>query len=121
MTSNPRHELRGKGMPARLLKIPPSLLKTMNGRKGKDAWTSYNGRVYNITPYKDFHPGGVGELLRGAAKSSDKLFNDIHPWVNWDGMLSECMVGIMVAEGEGNIVLEVEGQASSSGSLDEMD
>lgn len=87
----------------------------MNGRKGKDAWTSYNGKVYNISSYRDFHPGGVGELLRGAGKDSGKLFNEVHPWVNWDGMLAECMVGILVSEGEGNVALE------AGGELDEMD
>lgn len=29
-----------------------------------DAWSVYNGRVYNITPYLKFHPGGVGELMQ---------------------------------------------------------
>lgn len=74
------------------------MLKQHNGRKGTDAWTSYQGKVYNITPFAPFHPGGKGELLRGAGKDSEKLFAEIHPWVNWDGMLAECMVGILVAE-----------------------
>lgn len=77
------------------------MLKTQTGRKGTDAWTSYNGKVYNITPYVSFHPGGKGELLRGAGKDSGKLFLETHPWVNWDGMLGECLVGILVSENEG--------------------
>ena len=76
------------------------MLKAQNGRKGMDAWTSYQGKVYNITPYLPFHPGGRGELLRGAGKDSGKLFFEIHPWVNWDAILGECLVGILVSEND---------------------
>ncbi|EFR04492.1 hypothetical protein MGYG_07500 [Nannizzia gypsea CBS 118893] len=113
LTSNPRNNLRGAGLPPTLIRVTPSMLKQHNGRKGSDAWTSYQGKVYNITPFVPFHPGGKGELLRGAGKDSEKLFVEIHPWVNWDGMLAECMVGILVAE-------HSPGENQNAG-LDEMD
>ncbi|KAH8693758.1 cytochrome b5-like heme/steroid binding domain-containing protein [Talaromyces proteolyticus] len=100
LVSNPKNNLRGAGLPPNLIRVTPSLLKSHHGRKGVDAWTSYNGKVYNITPYLPFHPGGKGELMRGAGKESDKLFLEIHPWVNWEGILGECLVGIMVSEHE---------------------
>ncbi|KAL6237358.1 hypothetical protein BDW75DRAFT_203942 [Aspergillus navahoensis] len=100
LTSNPNHKLRGANLPATLIKVTPSMLKLQNGRKGMDAWTSYQGKVYNISPYLPFHPGGKGELLRGAGKDSGKLFLEIHPWVNWDAILGECLVGILVSENE---------------------
>lgn len=90
------------------------MLKSQNGRKGRDAWTSYQNKVYNITPFLPFHPGGEGELLRGAGKDSAKLFLEYHPWVNWDGMLGECLVGILVSEEDGL-------QSSESSELDTMD
>jgi cytochrome b involved in lipid metabolism len=34
----------------------------------EDAWSCFNGRVYNITPYLRYHPGGVGELMRVAGR-----------------------------------------------------
>ena len=74
------------------------MLKEKNGRKGKPAWSSYHGKVYNLTPYLPFHPGGEGELRRAAGKDGTKLFMDVHPWVNWENMLGECMVGILVSE-----------------------
>ena len=74
------------------------MLKSQTGRKGKDAWTVYQGKVYNITPYLQFHPGGEAEIMKGAGRDSAKLFMEVHPWVNWDGMLSECLVGVLVAE-----------------------
>ncbi|KAL4923050.1 uncharacterized protein BDV17DRAFT_296723 [Aspergillus undulatus] len=100
LTSNPNHKLRGANMLPGLIKVTPSMLKAQHGRKGMDAWTSYQGKVYNITPYLPFHPGGKGELLRGAGKDSGKLFLEIHPWVNWDAILGECLVGILVSEHE---------------------
>ena len=107
--------MRGKDAPPNLIKITPSMLKQQNGRKGREAWTSFQGKVYNITPYLPFHPGGKGELMQGAGKDCTKLFMETHPWVNID-MLRECLVGIMVNEHE-----EVNGLANNSGGLDDMD
>ena len=76
------------------------MLKKMTGRKGKDAWSVFNGRVYNISPYLPFHPGGEPELLRCAGRDGTKLFGEIHPWVNYEGMLAACLVGIFVTEEE---------------------
>ncbi|KAF3386641.1 Cytochrome b5 reductase 4 [Penicillium rolfsii] len=98
--ANPNNQLRGAGLPPGLLRVTPSMLKMQNGRKGRDAWTSYQGKVYNISPYVPYHPGGKGELLRGAGKDSAQLFAEIHPWVNWDGILGECLVGILVSESD---------------------
>ncbi|KAL5359280.1 hypothetical protein BJX96DRAFT_174218 [Aspergillus floccosus] len=89
LTANPKHNLRGANVPPHPIRVTPSMLKAQNGRKGTDAWTSYQGKVYNITPYLPFHPGGKGELLRGAGKDSGQLFFEIHPWVNWDAILGE--------------------------------
>ncbi|KAJ5550896.1 hypothetical protein N7535_001166 [Penicillium sp. DV-2018c] len=98
LAANPKNNLRGEGLPPGLLRVTPSMLKEQHGRKGRDAWTSYHGKVYNISPYAPYHPGGKGELLRGAGKDSAQLFQEIHPWVNWEGILGECLVGILVSE-----------------------
>ncbi|CAI7649394.1 unnamed protein product [Penicillium pancosmium] len=87
LAANPKNQLRGANMPPGYMRVTPSMLKVQNGRKGRDAWTSYQGKVYNIQPYVPYHPGGKGELLRGAGKDSAQLFQEIHPWVNWDGIL----------------------------------
>ena len=106
--------LRGANVPPNYIRVTPSLLKQHNGRKGRDAWSTWQGKVYNVTPYLGFHPGGEGQLLRGAGKvgEAEKLFKEVHAWVNWEGILAECLVGVMVSEGAGT---EVEGD------LDEMD
>ncbi|VUC35790.1 unnamed protein product [Clonostachys rosea] len=99
--SGPSADLRGVPSSTPYLRVTPSMLKTQTGRKGKDAWMGLNGKVYNITPYAEFHPGGIPELLRGAGKDATKIFGEVHPWVNYDTMLSACLVGLLVDEPEG--------------------
>ncbi|OAL05938.1 hypothetical protein IQ06DRAFT_73550 [Phaeosphaeriaceae sp. SRC1lsM3a] len=96
-----------------LLRVTPAMLKEKNGRKGKPAWSAYQGKVYNISPYLPFHPGGEGELRRAAGKDGTKLFMEVHPWVNWENMLGECMVGILISEEMAPNV--------ATGSLEDMD
>ncbi|GBC02435.1 hypothetical protein RclHR1_04620002 [Rhizophagus clarus] len=63
-----------------------------------DAWTVFNGKIYNITPYFKFHPGGEKELMRSAGKDGTKLFMSTHAWVNYEFMLEKCFVGFLVGE-----------------------
>ncbi|TVY19488.1 Cytochrome b5 reductase 4 [Lachnellula arida] len=100
LSSSPRHNLNGLPPNTPYLKVPPSLLRQFTGRKGKDAWTVLGGKVYNITPYLPYHPGGEAELMRCAGKDGTRLFGEVHPWVNWEGMLGSCLVGVAVEEGE---------------------
>ena len=109
LSQNPSSNLRGANLPPNLIRVTPSMLKKQNGRKGKDAWSAYRGKVYNITPYLPFHPGGENELMKGAGRDGTTSFVDVHPWVNWEGMLGECMIGILVGENE------------ESGKMEEMD
>ncbi|KFH44880.1 Cytochrome b5 reductase-like protein [Hapsidospora chrysogenum ATCC 11550] len=100
--SGPNADLRGLPPSTPYLRVTPSMLKRQTGRKGKDAWMGLNGKVYNVTPYAEFHPGGVPELMRGAGRDGTKLFGEIHPWVNYETMLSSCLIGLLVDEPEGN-------------------
>lgn len=53
----------------------PELITQHN--KPNDAWSAFNGRVYNITPYLPFHPGGTDELMRVAGRDGTKLFSTL--------------------------------------------
>lgn len=37
----------------------------------------------------------------GREREGERLFMEVHPWVSWEGMLGECLVGILVGEGDG--------------------
>ncbi|TPX30456.1 hypothetical protein SmJEL517_g05980 [Synchytrium microbalum] len=87
--------LRGIDTPA-LLKIPMSELSRHATRD--DLWICVRGKVFNATPYVDFHPGGVKQLLRGGGIESTALFNKVHPWVNIDMLMDKCLVGFLVPE-----------------------
>ncbi|RDA93272.1 hypothetical protein CP533_6476 [Ophiocordyceps camponoti-saundersi (nom. inval.)] len=91
-------DLRGLPPETPLLRVTPSMLRAHTGRDGGDAWTVVDGKVYNITPYARFHPGGVPELMRGAARDATALFRQVHPWVNYESMLAACLVGLLVNE-----------------------
>lgn len=95
-----------------LIRVTPSQLKAQNGRKGKPAWSVWQGKVYNMTPYVPFHPGGEGQIMRAAGKEGGKLFLEAHPWVNWENMLGQCLVGVLVSEEDGQ---------DAESSLDAMD
>ncbi|KAH6847055.1 hypothetical protein B0I37DRAFT_287978, partial [Chaetomium sp. MPI-CAGE-AT-0009] len=79
LSGDPSADLRGLPPGSPYLRVTPSMLKRMTGRRGKDAWTVLGGRVYNMTPYLPFHPGGEPELLRAAGRDGTRLFGEIHP------------------------------------------
>ncbi|VDM94898.1 unnamed protein product [Thelazia callipaeda] len=57
-----------------------------------DCWILLGEKVYDVTEYLLFHPGGADELLRVAGTDGTDLFNTIHSWVNYDAMLKTCFV-----------------------------
>ncbi|CAE6496348.1 unnamed protein product [Rhizoctonia solani] len=79
-----------------LQRVTPSMLKEHRSRD--DAWSAFGGKVYNITPYLPYHPGGEKELMRVAGRDGTKLFATTHAWVNLDFMLDGCLVGFLVPE-----------------------
>ncbi|WLF77905.1 hypothetical protein PVL30_001628 [Lodderomyces elongisporus] len=93
----PKHKLRGvppNFPPPQVVRIDKTELKKHKTRD--DCWTCINGKVFNITPYVNFHPGGVEEIMKCAGRDGTVLFNKYHSWVNADRMLENCIVGIMV-------------------------
>jgi cytochrome b involved in lipid metabolism len=91
--------------------VTPETLKQHNKRD--DAWTAINGKVYDVTAYIPYHPGGEKELMRVAGRDGTKLFGErarvqrtvwthvyspalTHAWVSAEMMLDTCMVGLYV-------------------------
>lgn len=58
-------------------------------------WTVLKGRVYNLSPYMKFHPGGVDMLMKAVGKDCTSLFNKYHAWVNEEFLLEKCLLGVL--------------------------
>mmetsp|Transcript_179 Transcript_179/g.671 ORF Transcript_179/g.671 Transcript_179/m.671 type:complete len:184 (+) Transcript_179:65-616(+) len=78
-----------KGAPLRAM----SMAEVFEHRSEHDCWTVLNGKVYNLTPYLHYHPGGIPMLMSVAGKDCTTLFNKYHRWVNGSTMLQKCELG----------------------------
>jgi len=72
------------------------------------------GVVYDVTRYMDYHPGGAEELMRGAGEDATSLFAEAHPWVNFESMLTSCVVG-RIGAAKSKLARPVSTPASASG------
>ncbi|EJU05132.1 cytochrome b5 [Dacryopinax primogenitus] len=94
--------LKTKGLNLRgtenILRVTPSTLAAHTTKE--DAWSCFFGKVYNLTPYFSYHPGGERKLLRVAGKDGTRLFVHSHEWINVEAMMDECFVGYLVPEPE---------------------
>lgn len=96
-TKTPAHVLRGVQIstpPAQFVQIPLSELQKHKSRD--NCWTCIQGKVYNITPYVDFHPGGEQEIMKCAGRDGTMLFNKYHSWINPERLLNRCMIGSLL-------------------------
>ena len=84
------------------LEIPPSQPRRISSQElalhatPQDCWIAIQGRVYDVTRYLPFHPGGKGQLLRGKGNDATELFMKTHPWVNPEALLKKCWLGFIV-------------------------
>ncbi|KAK3276724.1 hypothetical protein CYMTET_15230 [Cymbomonas tetramitiformis] len=58
----------------------------------EDGWTVLRGKVYALSPYLDFHPGGMAILKCMLGKDSTALYDKYHKWAY---MLQVCQVGML--------------------------
>lgn len=95
---SPPHHTTQQGGTTQLMRIPPSVLKLHN--KKDDAWSAINGKVYNLTPYLPYHPGGERELMRVAGRDGTKLFGGSSPFpsflLSFVALLLWCCVALVL-------------------------
>lgn len=60
-----------------------------------DCWCIIERRVYNLTPYLSFHPGGIKPLRPVFGKDATALFLQTHSWVNYEKLLEKMFVGYL--------------------------
>ncbi|KAH8398948.1 hypothetical protein KR222_001605 [Zaprionus bogoriensis] len=73
--------------------VPVSRTELARHNQVTDAWMAIRGKVFNVTRYMDYHPGGVDELMRGVGRDATELFDEVHAWVNYAQLLAKCYVG----------------------------
>lgn len=77
--------------PVRLTKAELAKHNTPN-----DCWVALGGKIYNISTYLDYHPGGVDILIKYSGKDCTALFMKYHRWVNYERILDECFIGFLI-------------------------
>jgi|EP01033_Poteriospumella_lacustris_P020238 cytochrome-b5 reductase len=77
------------------VKITPEELAQHNNKY--DCWMAYKGKVYNVTQYMSYHPGGAEILMECAGMDCTEQFDHYHKWVNVPAMLGKCLVGVLEA------------------------
>jgi cytochrome b involved in lipid metabolism len=85
-----------------------------------DCWTVYNGKVYNVTQYMHYHPGGVKKIMIGAGKDCTKYYDKFHPWVNIETMLAKCYVGPL-GDGAKSVIKEASDEDDEDDPDDKLD
>ncbi|CAN0091843.1 unnamed protein product [Ascophyllum nodosum] len=63
-----------------------------------DCWSIFRGKVYNLTPYLHYHPGGVDQMMKGAGRDCTALFEKYHPWVNFESLIGDLYLGPLLKE-----------------------
>ena len=58
-----------------------------------DCWTVLRGRVYALSPYFRFHPGGARILDQVSGRDCTRLFQKYHAWVNERMLIGALLVG----------------------------
>lgn len=76
--------------------IPASEVRTHN--KPYDGWMILRGKVYNITPYLAYHPGGSEIMEKCLGGDGTVLFDKYHSWVNIEPLVGPLLLGYLKIE-----------------------
>ena len=74
-----------RGSPLRLI----TLAELQQHCTVEDAWVALRGKVYSITEYRHYHPGGDEILCNAAGTDCTQLFDRHHRWVSGEGLLKK--------------------------------
>ena len=84
---------RGMGRP---LRKDITLSEVRTHDKSHDAWMILSNKVYNITPYLPYHPGGM-DIMKGVlGKDATVLFHEYHTWINIDNLIGPLLLGSLM-------------------------
>ena len=87
--------------------------------KPHDGWCSLRGKVYNISPYLSYHPGGDDILLSVLGRDATALFDKYHRWINIDNLIGPLLLGTLVVAKRGKSSFEYDEDGEEDGEDDE--
>lgn len=53
-----------------MMRITPAMMAEHKSKD--DCWQAYGGKVYNVTEFLPYHPGGVPQLMRAAGRDGER-------------------------------------------------
>ena len=84
-----------KGHP---LRSDITMAEVQTHNKVYDAWIILSNKVYNITPYLPYHPGGESIMQSVLGKDATILFHKYHTWVNIDNLIGPLYLGTLMLD-----------------------
>ena len=87
--SNDLAQLKGQGIRRIRMK------EVMQHNKVHDGWIVLKRKVYNLSPYLPYHPGGEKILKAVLGKDATELFDKYHRWVNETPLIGKLLVGYL--------------------------
>lgn len=82
-----------KGEPLRKI----SMSEVQQHKYPHDGWIVLRGKVYNLSPYLVYHPGGDSILRPILGKDCTRLYDKYHRWVNEEKYVSLCVCACIVS------------------------
>lgn len=64
----------------------------------EDGWCAIGGRVYNVTPYLDYHPGGAAIFAQALGDDATDIFAQYHSFVNVRELCGVLELGMLAPE-----------------------
>lgn len=72
---------------------PITVEEVAQHNKRSDCWIILSGKVYDVTTYLPYHPGGKSVLAQCAGRDASKEYAEAHPWVNFEQLISKLCLG----------------------------
>ena len=60
-----------------------------------DGWVVILNKVFFITPYLAYHPGGEAILVKCLGKDATALYDKYHQWVNLEALIGKLQIGYL--------------------------
>ena len=60
-----------------------------------DGWVVIRNKVFFITPYLAYHPGGEAILVKCLGKDATALYDKYHQWVNLEALIGKLQIGYL--------------------------